>query len=262
MFGRLSPVVKNLLLINLAIYFIPGFFGWDLNELFGLRYINADKFQAYQFVTYMFMHASFGHIFSNMLALFIFGPMLERLLGSQRFFTFYMITGLGAGLLYAAVNFVEMRQLESAASTYMNDPNPDAFSFFVTDHASYAYKQWYDFIDKYGDNPESKSYIDESKRRVEYIVKRQANIPMVGASGAIFGILLAFAFIFPNMQLMLLIPPIPVRAKYLVGFYAIYSLYAAIQPVEGDNVAHWAHLGGMLIGYIVLKAWKIRGGQY
>jgi membrane associated rhomboid family serine protease len=262
MFARLTPVVKNLLLINLAIFIIPGFMGLDFVDLLGLRYINSEKFQPHQIITHMFMHGGFGHLFSNMLALFIFGPMLERYLGTQRFFVFYMICGLGAGILYSTVNFVEMRQLEKEAERYIENPNAEDFSLFISKNAEHVYKQWYGFIDRFEDNPTNKALINESVERVNYLVKSQANVPMIGASGAVFGILLAFAFIFPNLQLFLLFPPIPVKAKYLVGFYGIYSLFAVIQPTAGDNVAHWAHLGGMIIGYFVLKSWRIQGNQY
>jgi membrane associated rhomboid family serine protease len=256
MFARLTPVVKNLLLVNIALLLIPSVLNLDLNTIFGLRYIFAEEFKPFQFITYMFFHGGFGHLLGNMFALFIFGPMLEKFWGAQRFFIFYMITGIGAGILYGAVTFVEMQQLENAAESYIENPNYEDFSLFITENAGYAYKQWYDFISAYGDNPESQQYINESIQRVNEVVRFQGNVPMIGASGAIFGILFAFGFLFPNTELFLLFPPIPIKAKYLVTFYALYELYAGIQRTPGDNVAHWAHLGGMLIAFILLKIWQ------
>ncbi len=210
----------------------------------------------------MFLIANFGHLLGNMFALFIFGPMLERFWGAQRFFLFYMVTGVGAGLLYGIVDFVEMQQLESAAQAYIANPNYEAFNSFINNHASYAFEQWYDFIDAFGENPDSQQYISSSIQRVQEVVRFQGNMPLVGASGAVFGILFAFGFLFPNTQLMLLIPPIPIKAKYLVTFYGLYELYAGIQRAPGDNVAHWAHLGGMLIAFILLKIWQDKRNNF
>ncbi|WP_296618837.1 rhomboid family intramembrane serine protease [Marivirga sp.] len=256
MFARLTPVVKNLLLINIALLLIPSFMNFELAKYFGLRYIFAESFQPFQFITYMFLHAGFGHLLGNMFALFIFGPMLERYWGAKKFFIFYMVTGVGAGILYGVVNFIEMQQLESAAEQYIENPNYEGFVSFVQENAGYAYRQWYDFIDAYGENPSKQEYIDGSIQRVKEVVRFQGNVPLIGASGAVFGILFAFGFLFPNTELFLLFPPIPIKAKYLVTFYGLYELYAGIQNVPGDNVAHYAHLGGMLIAFVLLKIWQ------
>lgn len=256
MFARLTPVVKNLLLLNIALLLIPSILNLELSQYFGVRYILSSSFQPFQFITYMFLHAGFGHLLGNMFALFIFGPMLERYWGAKRFFIFYMVTGVGAGLLYSTVNFIEMKQLESQANSYILNPDYETFVLFIQENAGYAYRQWYEFIEAYGDNPNSQEYVDASIQRVKEVVRFQGNIPMIGASGAVFGILFAFGFLFPNTELFLLFPPIPIKAKYLVTFYGLYELYAGIQNVPGDNVAHYAHLGGMLIAFILLKLWQ------
>jgi membrane associated rhomboid family serine protease len=191
-----------------------------------------------------------------MFALFIFGPMLERFWGAKKFFLFYMITGVGAGILFGVVDFYEMYQLKAAANAYITNPSYEAFNAFINQHAGYAFKQWYDFIDAFGENPGSSEYISSSIQRVQEVVRFQANIPMIGASGAVFGILFAFGYLFPNTELMLLIPPMPIKAKYLVTFYGLYELYSGIQRAPGDNVAHFAHLGGMLVAFILLKIWQ------
>ena len=126
----------------------------------------------------------------------------------------------------------------------------------------FFYYKLYDFIIDYSDNPNNINYIEESKVSASQLFTFKSNVPMVGASGAVFGILLAFAMLFPNMQLMLLFPPIPVKAKYLVLVYGIYELWSELNRMPGDNVAHLAHLGGMLIAYIILRYWKNKYGTY
>lgn len=257
MFARLTPVVKNLLLINIGLLLIPSFLNFDLANLFGLRYVFAESFKPFQFITYMFLHSGFGHLLGNMFALFIFGPMLERYWGAKRFFIYYMVTGVGAGILFGVVNFIEMQSLEKQAQQYIANPSYEVFVSFVQDNTpDKVYRDWYEFINAYGENENNRDYIKASIQRVKEVVRFQGNVPLIGASGAVFGILLAFGMLFPNTELFLLFPPIPIKAKYLVTFYGLYELYAGIQNAPGDNVAHYAHLGGMLIGFILLKVWQ------
>jgi len=266
MFARITPVVKNLLIVNIALWAIQLIIQIDLNHIFGLRYIFADEFQPFQFITYMFFHqtydvygnVSFAHILGNMFALFIFGPMLERFWGGKRFFIFYMVTGVGAGILYSAVHFIEINQMLSDANQYFSSLDYEDFVAFFGTHLPNAINnpEYYKFIEHYGDNPDNQQVIDQAITEVQAASSLLENGLMVGASGAVFGILFAFGYLFPNTQLMLLIPPIPIKAKYLVTFYGLYELYAGIQRAPGDNVAHWAHLGGMLIAFILLKIWQ------
>ena len=210
----------------------------------------------------MWIHAGFGHLFSNMFAVIVFAPILEKVWGSRKFFTFYLITGIGAGILYSGVNFYENYSLEVEVRSYQNNPNPDSFRKFILDNSKEYYNQLYDFISGYTDNPSDEGYIKESIDITNTILRSNNDVPMVGASGAVFGILLAFAMLFPNMQLMLLIPPIPIKAKYLVLVYGLYEIWSEFNRMPGDNVAHLAHLGGMLIGYIILRYWKNKYGTY
>ncbi len=256
MFGNLTPVVKNLLIVNVVVLVIQQFLGFDFVDWFGLRYILADTFQPYQFITHLFVHGSFWHLFGNMFALFMFGPMLERVWGSQRFLLFYLVTGLGASLLYSAVNFYEIGQLESAAQEVIQSPSPDNFSALLLDHAEYAYPQLQGFVDQFYDNPTSSSFATQSRQYAEQLVAQKENIPMVGASGAVFGILMAFGLLFPNTELFLLFFPFPIKAKYFVLFYGLYELWSGFERAPDDNVAHFAHLGGMLFAFILVKLWK------
>ena len=164
--------------------------------------------------------------------------------------------------MYCGINFAETYKFEKDTENYVSNPSPEKFRKLILDNAPEYYNQLYDFIIDYSDNPNNINYIEESKVSASQLFAFKSNIPMVGASGAVFGILLAFAMLFPNMQLMLLFPPIPVKAKYLVLVYGIYELWSELNRMPGDNVAHLAHLGGMLIAYIILRYWKNKYGTY
>jgi membrane associated rhomboid family serine protease len=271
MFGRITPVVRNLLIINVAVFFIDSLLSVDLNALLGLRYVLADTFYPYQFVTYMFLHGSTLHLFSNMFALFIFGPLLEQFWGPKRFLIFYMVTGIGSGLLFSLTDYFEKRALQKDKEAYVENPNASDFSDFIAEHgtigridgrivnmveaASRVEDGLYEF-------PNDTQLIKTSMEIVRGVYNLMSNIPMVGASGAIFGILMAFGMLFPNTTLMLLFPPIPIKAKYFVAIYGFFELYAGIQRNPGDNVAHFAHLGGMLVAFILLKIWKKQRNKF
>ena len=227
----LPPVVKNIIMINvlmlLAYYAAGSVFGVDLNSLLGLYFPKSEQFKPLQIVTHMFMHGGFMHIFFNMYALFIFGPILENVWGPKRFFIFYMVCGLGAAFTHEFVIFFQYNHL-------VNTISPENMQIFLKDGAQGLYN---------GDIQSIESLYS------------LLHTPTVGASGAIFGVLLAFGVLFPNTQLMLLFPPIPIKAKYLVAGYGALELYLAVtQP--GSNIAHAAHLGGMLFGYILIRYWR------
>lgn len=271
MFGRLTPLVKNLLIINIGLFFISFFFlsrGISLNDLFGLYYIGDDNFKPFQFITYMFFHqVSDGrgglylwHIFGNMFALFIFGPLLEQFLGQKKFLILYMVTGIGAGLFYTAVNFVEVRGLEQDYEYYVQNPSPQGYLEFMGEHADgltpVSKEQIYGFADAFERSPNDQRAIQQSIVYVTQIYDIFGTYSMVGASGAVFGILAAFALFFPNTELFLLFIPFPIKAKYLVSVYILYEVYAELQRAPGDNVAHLAHIGGALIAFFMVRYWK------
>ena len=174
---------------------------------------------------------------------------------------YYLVTGIGAGILYSGINYYENYSFEVKVKSYEQNPSPESFRKLVINNSSEYYNQLYDFIDSYEQNP-SNSNDNLSIAYANDLLKVNSDVPMVGASGAVFGILLAFAMLFPNMELMLLFLPIPVKAKYLVLVYGIYELWSEINRMPGDNVAHFAHLGGMLIGYLILKDWKRKYGTF
>lgn len=258
---QLTPIVRNLLILNI-VFFIVDSYILPLTPVFALRSFLSPAFLPFQFITYMFLHANIGHIFSNMFGLIIFGPMLERVWGPKRFLIFYFVTGIGAGLLFSAIDFYETSQLQQAASVYLEFPTPDGFVDFMSQHAGQLYQANLDFINKFEETPRDPRIIQESANFVKGFLQQQVNIPMVGASGAIFGILMAFGLLFPNTELFLLFIPFPIKAKYFVAFYGMYELYSGIQNSPSDNVAHFAHLGGMLFAFIMLKMWGAEKNKF
>jgi membrane associated rhomboid family serine protease len=233
-FSGLPPVVKNIIMINvlmlLALYAAQSVLGIDLNSLLGLYFPKSEQFMPVQIVTHIFMHGNFWHLFFNMYALYIFGQVLETVWGPKRFFIYYIVCGLGAALTHELVIAFQYNHLVQSLS-------PENLQLVINEGTAYI--------------NQGKVFTDPTMKSLQILL----NTPTVGASGAIFGVLLAFGVLFPNTQLMLLIPPIPIRAKYLVIGYGAIELYLAVtQP--GSNIAHAAHLGGMLFGYILIRYWR------
>lgn len=256
MFRSLTPIVKNLLLINVGIFVIAAYFLPQLQSLFALYYINSDHFMPFQFLTYMFMHADFWHLFSNMFGLFIFGPLLEQFLGPKKIIILWMVCGIGSGVLYSGYTAYQINQVDNKIEAFYNDPDPETFNKFISENRQMFKPAVYDFIDAYSRDPENKEYIGTAEKYMDYVRESKANVPMVGASGALFGVLIAFGMLFPNTQLFLLFPPMPIKAKYLVLFYGLYTVYNIIVNNPMDNVAHFAHLSGLIIGAILVTFWK------
>lgn len=214
---RLPPITKNLLVINILLFFAAGILsknGINLNNILGLHFFKSDSFAPYQLVTYMFMHANFEHIFFNMLAFWMFGRILEQVWGPKRYLLFYFVCGIGAGLCQELVQYV--------------------------DYVSQGLAQY--------------SVVTDGTSKVSMSVYLNS-WTTVGASGAIYGILLGFGMSFPNERILLLIPPMPIKAKYLVIGYAVIELLSGF-GISNSNVAHFAHLGGMLFGLILILYWR------
>ncbi|HNW97789.1 MAG TPA: rhomboid family intramembrane serine protease [Bacteroidales bacterium] len=235
-FRILPPVVKNLLIIN-ALFFlatlgIGAAFGIDLTEKMGMHYFGSPLFHPYQLITYMFMHANFSHIFFNMFALWMFGNVLENYWGPKRFMTYYFITGLGAILIQMGVNYFQIRTAQA------NLP-PEIISDVLTN--GYKYLQ------------EGKNFINPDAANLNILY----HTPTIGASGAVFGLLLAFGMMFPN-SLIYIYFAIPIKAKWFVILYGAMELFFGVSNSGGDNVAHFAHLGGMLFGFLLIIFWNKR----
>ena len=224
--NNITPVVKNLLIINVLFYVATWLMSQsiDLTDYLAVYYFDSPFFEIWQPITYMFMHSqrNLMHIFFNMFALYSFGSILEAHWGGKRFINFYLITGLGALALQWAVQAFEVYQITGSVtndiSTIMalNSPTIDGI---------------------YGGQ-------------------------MVGASGAIFGLLVAFAMLYPNLEMYIMFIPVPVKAKYIIPVYIVIELSLGVAKIQGDSIAHFAHLGGALIGFILVKLWRNKSNYY
>lgn len=261
---QLTPVVKNLLLINIAIFLgalLLDLYG-EVIQNFALFYISSDNFRAWQFVTYMFLHGDLWHLFGNMIGLLIFGTWLEQVWGSSRFLQYYLITGVGAAVLFMGVEYLEMREVREDVNAFLLAPDPGNFELLLSEHYPQVYAQNLSFVRAYGEEPENTALVRKATNSVKELYVGSLNIPMLGASGAIFGVLLAAGLLFPYRRIMLLIPPIPIRARVFVFLYGAYEVYALLQRAPNDNIAHMAHLGGMLVGLILLFIWGEARNRY
>ncbi len=235
-FAGLPPVVRNLLMINI-ICFIGSLIFDQAGRMFGVYYPDSPFFRIWQIITYMFMHGGFAHLFFNMFALFMFGPVLEQLMGSRRFINFYLITGLGALVLQFGVQALEVYSIAGTVSA----------------------GHWlrFDMLEGmvYGSHP---GMTNEEFNKLVSVY----NTPMVGASGAIYGLLIAFGYLFPNTSLYLMFIPVPVKAKYFIPILIALELFLGVSRIAGTSIAHFAHIGGALFGFILIKLWKIRRPDY
>ena len=233
-FSYLPEVVKNLLIINglffLATYVMSSSFDLSLVKHLGLHNWQSPDFRPHQLVTHLFMHGSIGHIFFNMFALWMFGNQLENVWGGKRFLTYFMITGLGAAALHLGVNQLHISLVEAK---------------MTAEQISIVAK------DGYGALSNGMNFTDPLMRELNTLY----HTPTVGASGAVFGVLLAFGMLFPN-TLIYIYFALPIKAKYFVMIYGAIELWSGIQNNPNDNVAHFAHLGGMIFGYFLIKYWR------
>lgn len=222
---NIPTVTKNLLILNVLAYLVGMVFGihsGGFNDLFGLHFFLAPDFGVYQLVTYMFMHASLSHLFFNMFALWMFGCIVERTWGARKFLFFYMVCGIGAGLLQEMAQLVQYYMLAAE--------NVKGFNF---SHILSVANANAAFLNSW---------------------------TTVGASGAIYGILLAFGMLYPEERMFIFPLPVPIKAKFFVVGYAAIELFMAFST-SGDGVAHLAHLGGMLFGFLLIRYWRRHPGR-
>lgn len=258
MFGNIQPVTKNLLLLNVAMFLLMLFFeyqgqGVDLGSLLGAHYFGTPLFEPYQLISHFFMHGNFFHIFMNMYILVMFGSFLERLWGPKRYFILYVASALGAVLLYNSVGFFQILELKE---TIHNSNAVAALNGLLRETGGHITDgNLMEIAQRYGITTQV-----QYDALGDYAIK--SIVPMVGASGAIFGLLAAFAILFPNTELMLLFPPIPIKAKWLIGGYFVFEVYSSFQNNAGDNVAHLAHVGGAIVGAILVLIWRRTGKNF
>ena len=215
--NNIPSITKNLLIINVLAFFATWVFekqGLDLTATFGLHFFMAKDFSFYQLVTYLFMHGSFMHLFFNMFAVWMFGTVMERVWGPKRFLIYYLVCGIGAGIIQEGVQYIN----------YANE-NLAAYDFVMT-----------------------------SSGRIT--TEAYPNLwTTVGASGAVYAILLAFGMTFPNERMFIIPFPFPIKAKWLIGGYIVIEVWSALNT-PGDGIAHMAHLGGMLFGFLLIRYWR------
>ncbi|GAB3920392.1 rhomboid family intramembrane serine protease [Mucilaginibacter myungsuensis] len=233
-FANLTPVVKNLVMINI-VFFVGAFaLGsanvFDMDKWLAVYYPGSPNFRLWQIVSYMFMHGGLWHIAFNMFALISFGPIIEQSIGDKRFLILYFASGFGALLCQWGVQAVEIQMITG----HLFVPDVDASN--VATYAPYL------------------SYGMDNATKLGGIY----NGSMVGASGSVFGVLVAFAMLYPNMELIIFPLPMPIKAKFLVPGYVILELVLGVNNHSGDSVAHFAHLGGAIVGFIIIKAWGYR----
>lgn len=239
-FDLIPPVVKNLLIINglffLGTIALASAMNLDLVRWLGLHAVESEFFQPHQIITHMFMHGGMTHILFNMFALWMFGATLENYWGGKRFLIYYMITGLGAGLMQMAVTetqiYMAAAQMTSEQVQLIQE---EGLALLLS----------------------NRNYMDLSMATYNQLI----NTPMVGASGAVFGLLLAFGMTFPNAVIYLYFA-IPIKAKYFVVLYGLFELFSGVRNASGDNVAHFAHLGGMFFGFFLIQYWKKRPTRF
>ena len=235
-FKSIPPVTLNIIIINVICWLMELAFkakGIDVTDYLGLHYFKSEYFYPHQIITYMFMHDPSGitHVLFNMFAVFMFGRTLETVWGGKRFLFYYLITGIGAALLNMLVVYLRIHQLESILS-------PELVELVYANGAQALSMQ--------------QNFVNVDAASLNLLI----NTSMVGASGAVFGILVAFGMLFPNVKLMVIPIPVPIKAKYFVIGYGVVELFLGLNNAEGDNVAHFAHLGGLVVGFILVYYWK------
>jgi membrane associated rhomboid family serine protease len=228
-----------------------------LNQKFGLYYPESALFRPFQIITHIFMHGSFMHLFFNMFSLWMFGSALENYWGPKRFFVYYFVTGFGAAALHLGINAYEINQVKEVINAYLANPSYEAFyEIQQLDTRLFDVDQLQDFLRNWSTDKANPQYTQYAREIAEALLQRKLNVPTVGASGAVYGLLLAFGMLFPNTLLFMIFIPVPIKAKYFVMLYGLLELYQGISNNPGDNVAHFAHLGGMLFGFILIKYWN------
>ncbi len=231
-FKNIPPITKILLIINTIVFLFTGFIepklGLNISDQFWMSYFQNPNFYPWQIITSMFTHANFQHFGFNMFSLWMFGRIIERSMGSKDFLKLYIFAGIGAIVLHQFVSYIQIQNALSHLPTDALDKITREESFQIIE--------------------ENRPFWDSAIN----IFKGRA----AGASGAIFGVLVAFGVLYPEFELMLIFLPIPIKAKFFIPIAIALELFLGFGNFSGDNVAHFAHLGGALIGYLVVKYWK------
>jgi membrane associated rhomboid family serine protease len=260
----MPPVTKSILVITVIVFALEWVIDRYVQPNLMVRYmalfrIQSPLFFPTQLLTHIFMHGNLSHLFFNMFGLFMFGRVLETVWGGKKMLWFYLLTGVGAAMIQSGITYVQMQKMINLAETFDANPSYLVFNDYINHYllkGSNQYNEIMSFAQAWFYTPDNLSVVPKAVEYTQQIMYENLNIPMVGASGAIFGLLIAFAMMFPDVELMLIFLPIPIKAKYFVPVYAIIELVFGVAGFEWDNVAHFAHLGGALVGFIIVKYWK------
>lgn len=255
-FNILPEGVKNLLIINIIVFIATFVFHktgiCDFDKWLGLHYFGAPDFHVWQIITYMFMHANFEHIFFNMFALWMFGAAIENTWGTKRFLIYYLITGIGAALVHYLIIFFQIHPTMVLINQFLDSPSVETFRYLAEHNKDPHFKEMFTnnllYLQQNPDSLNELAYITANARDT---MLNSFNI--VGASGAVYGLLLAFGMLFPNDRIYVYFL-LPIKAKWFVVIFGAIELITGITAVDG--IAHFAHLGGMLFGIILILIWR------
>lgn len=237
MFGQLTPITRNIIILNVAVFAFSYLFPL-LNVILPAYYPFSPNFKSWQIVTHMFMHGGLVHILFNMLTLASFGPVLEQYLKEKRYLILYFASGLGAFILFNLWNFYEVQTIVSSLRSVGVDPSE------IYAQSAIGYQ-----------GPNTNPGTTPESRELAQQLYNALRIPMVGASGAIFGVVAAFSTLFPDAKLMFMFIPFPIKAKYLFPIIVIVSVYLGFSG-SMSGIAHFAHVGGAIVGFILAKIWN------
>lgn len=233
--GRITEAIKHLIIINIIFFVVPQLLKLDIAQYFALYFPKNDSFGFWQYLTHMFMHGSFMHIAFNMYALWAFGTPLEQMWGKKKFLFFYFSAGLGAGVIYTLVNYYQFNGIYEQVVN-MGLTSTDIQVFLDTGR-------------------DQSGLMDLTQSQVNQFY-RLYHAPAVGASGAVYGILVAFGMMYPNAKLALIFFPVPIAAKYFIPVMLLGDVFFGVTKYSVGNVAHFAHIGGAIIGFIIAWYWK------
>jgi membrane associated rhomboid family serine protease len=262
MFRQLTPIVRAIFILIITVFLIQYLFGVDFVSVFGLRCVLSKNFAVYQYITHLFIHLGFIHLIGTVFALISFGPILEQTFGSRDFVIFLIVTGLGAALLSSYVHYAAINRISLLYYDYTLYPTPSNFEHYISRFTPRVYELYYQFLRNFYSNPKDLAFIEKSKSIAHDLVFLKMDMPIVGASGIIYGLLMGFAILFPNAELLMLFFPIPIKAKYFVGFYCLYELYSSIHESSIDSLVHFTHLGGAIFAYLFVKIWERKQENY
>ena len=233
--GKITEAIKHLIIINVILFVAPQFLNIDLGQYFALYFPENEHFGFWQYVTHMFMHGGFSHILFNMYGLWAFGTPLEQMWGKKKFMFFYFSAGLGAGAIYTLVNYYQFNgvyeqliSLGLSATDIQTILNTGSYNTALVNLSNREMTEFYNLY----------------------------HTPAVGASGAVYGVLVAFGIMYPNAKLALIFLPIPIAAKYFIPVMILGDLFFGVTKYSIGNIAHFAHIGGALIGFIIAWHWK------